>query len=198
MTGRSGTGKTEFLGRYVARARYPRTFVFDGQGELSPRWGVSACVSVEDLQAALERSDGIILFDPAGLFPEDLCGGFGFFSDWSFSVSECIAGPKLFVADELQQVIGTAGLPPSFCAILETGRRAELDCAIVSQQINLIHNRIRNQLTEFVTFAHVDPRALEWIGDLGLDPEEVRGLPEGDFISLDLRAWQTVRGSLWA
>ena len=150
------------------------------------------------LGAELEKSARVILFDPAGVFPGDTSAGFNFFADWAFSVSEQIPGPKLFVADELQKVIDTSGLPPSFANILETGRRAELDCALVSQQINRIDNRVRNQLTEFVTFAHVDPRALQWIGELGMDAEAVRALGEGDFLSLDLAQWQIASGNLWA
>lgn len=200
MTGRSGTGKTEFLGRYVLSSEYPLVLVFDGQGELSQRWRINPVVDPELLLAAVEKRSRcrVVLFDPAWAFPGNLAGGFSFWSDWCFSISEAIEGPKLAVVDELQQLVDTYGISDSFCAMTETGRRAELDMAVATHSFNLVHNRLRNQLSEVVTFAQVDPRAIEKLEEIGFDPEELPRLPEGSYVSLDLLQWSFERGRLWS
>lgn len=54
--------------------------------------------------------------------------------------------------------------------------------AIVSQQLNELHNRTRSQSTERVCFQHVDPRVLDVLADWGFEPGEVESLAVGEFL----------------
>jgi hypothetical protein len=81
--------------------------------------------------------------------------------------------------------------------VLETGRRYGLDAAMISQQPNLIHNRIRNQLTEVVTFQQMDPTAVDWLETVGFDPEAVRALRPGQFLVRNLNSGAQTNGKVF-
>jgi chromosomal replication initiation ATPase DnaA len=91
----------------------------------------------------------------------------------------------LFV-DEIQLFVDANRWPPELAKVIQTGRRYELDLLLCSQQVNELHNRLRQQLTEVVTFRQQDPRALEWLQQAGpVDPVAVSALQPGEFL-----AWQ--------
>lgn len=83
---------------------------------------------------------------------------------------------------------GTAQANRELQTLLETDRRYGIDAVMVSQQCHCLHNRIRNQLTEVVTFQHVEDRALKFLLEVGFDEAAVRGLTPGQFIARNLRA----------
>jgi hypothetical protein len=68
---------------------------------------------------------------------------------------------------------------------------------MISQQPNLIHNRIRNQLTEMVTFQQMDPTAVDWLETVGFDPEAVRALRPGQFLARNLNTGQANQGRVF-
>jgi hypothetical protein len=63
---------------------------------------------------------------------------------------------------------------------LENGRIRGLDFAGIT---NLVHNRIRGQATEVVTFRQGTAEALPWLELRGFDREEVMQLPRGAYIA---------------
>ena len=68
---------------------------------------------------------------------------------------------------------------------------------MISQQPNLIHNRIRNQLTEAVSFRQLDQSAMEWLEGVGFDPEALRGLPDGAYLARNLKSGAVASGRLF-
>lgn len=195
ITGASGTGKTEFFSRYLANTRAERRFIFDHEGEFQERFGLPAAF---DLDALVKHSEeSWTLFDPSEMFPGALPAAFDFFCDYVFEFSRSFPGRKIFACDELQKMVGTNTITPELATILETGRRYELDCVFLSQQPNIIHNRVRNQLTEIVTFAQSDSNALKFIEESGFDAESVRQLPEGSWRSRHTRRGIEALGQLW-
>ncbi len=65
-----------------------------------------------------------------------------------------------------------------------------------SQQPNLIHNRIRNPLTEVVTFQHMDNNAMEFLESYQFEAAQVRALRPGEFIARQMTG-QEVRGRVF-
>lgn len=177
ITGKSGTGKTTYFTKFIFASKYERIFIFDHQGELSLVMGETPLFTVEELVSAVERKSRFILFDPSRLFPGETHQAFNFFCEWCYEVSNALPGEKIFACDELQKMVGTSDMPWELALLLETGRRAGLDAVFISQQPNIIHNRIRNQLCEIVTFQHIDANAIKWLEEAGMNGEEIRNLP---------------------
>jgi hypothetical protein len=194
--GNSGSGKTTYGTRFLAGVDAVRLFVFDHQGELSLRLGLEPSESPEDLQSALERGDGVLLFDPAKSFPGQLPEAFDFFCQWTFEICQGLDGRKVFFVDELQTFVDANNVPENFLSILDTGRRYELDLMACANSPN-INPRTRNQLTEVVAFRAYDPRALEFVDAIGIDPDEVRLLPSGSYIARDLQSGVVYRGRIF-
>jgi hypothetical protein len=144
---------------------------------------------MEELGAGLAR--GWCVFEPSALFPGRLPEAFEFFCDYTFEVSRRLGGRKLFACDELQRLVGTMFLSDRLAAVLETGRVYGLDAAMIGIAPNLLHNRIRNQVTEVVTFQHMDPAAMSFLEAFGFDPGQVRALPRGAFIARNDAGGQT-------
>ena len=175
ITGVSGTGKTTLFAKLLKAEKARWKFVYDHQGEFSTRFGA---LPIRDIETLCQKTayGGYIVFDPVALFPGKSADGFRFFCDYVFSVSETLKGRKMFCCDELQKLTSNTEEPAELMAILETGRRYQLDCLFISQSPNRIHNGIRNQLTEVYTFRQSDERALIYLEQNGFPAEQVRNL----------------------
>jgi hypothetical protein len=199
ITGKSGTGKSEYFIRYVEAvcSRYTTVFVFDHEGEFSDRTGWPAARTLEEL----EKPKHVQCFDPIDLYPGDKQTAFEFYCDYVFQYAQCHEdrGEQfLFGCDELQKIgIDTDVLPPDLSCLVETGRRYCIDTVFIAQQCNLIHNRLRNQVTEVVTFRHEEKRALQWLCEYGFSEDELRSLnPVGEYIARTDRG-QESRGNIF-
>lgn len=88
----------------------------------------------------------------------------------------------MFCVDEMQKLTDTDAVSHELSCVIETGRRWQIDTTFVTQQINLIHNRVRNQQTEVVTFRQNDPRAIDWLVNFGFNEDQIRSLNPGEYI----------------
>jgi hypothetical protein len=131
------------------------------------------------------------------MFPGRTEEAFAFFCDFAFTVSTRMPGRKIFACDELQVLVGTNGITPELALVLETGWRYGLDFAGITQQPNLIHNRVRNQATEVVAFQQMDPRSVDWCEAVGFDPEAIRGLAPGSYLARNLKTGGTAAGRVF-
>lgn len=185
VTGKSGSGKTSFWNRVIMGAHHVKKFVFDHENEFAQRTGFPSIAYLTE-QAILENE--FIVFDPHPQFSDQggIAEAFDYFCNTVFEVSREIPGPKLFASDELQAFIDANTVPESLRQVMETGRRYELDTCFISQQPNIIHNRLRNQLTEIVTFNHVDKRPLNFFEELGIDTAPIQALPRLSWIRYNL------------
>lgn len=181
ITGVSGCGKSTFWTNYVKGADARIRFVFDHEGELQARLKFRAALRMEELGAAVQT--GWCVFDPSLMFPGRTQEAFAFFCDFAFQLSSRLPGKKLFACDELQKLVGTNRITPEFASVLETGRRWGLDAVMIAQQPNLVHNRVRNQMTEVVAFQQRDESAYGiLVKDWGFQEAELKGLRPGQFI----------------
>lgn len=193
VTGVSGAGKTTLFEKLVRKEKSGRKFVYDHQGEFSRRFNVTPVYWPDDLSAATARG-GWIVFDPVQMFPGKSPGGFEFFCDYVLAVSAELNGRKLFCCDELQKLIGNSREPEELLAVLDTGRRYQIDCFFISQAPNRIHNGVRNQLTYVYTFRQSDDTALAYLQENGFDPGAVRNLPKGVFLWRNLDSGESGKG----
>lgn len=184
VTGQSGQGKSTYFARFLSnayRTLYEKIFVYDHVGEISARLNIPPAYTEDDLSRAWEA--GFICFDPAQLFPGETDCGWNFFCEWVFARCQNNMGyAKLLAVDELQMFSSTANLSWEQCCVVETGRKYELDFLAISQQMNLIHNRLRNQLTEIVTFRQEDKLIIDALEERGFEESELRSLQKGEFL----------------
>ena len=184
ITGKSGTGKSEYFIRYIQAVapEYRHVFIFDFEAEFSHRAGWQSVRTVEELN----NPQHIQAYDYCEMYPGDLPTAFEFYCDYVFSIAKSYNGENgsiLFCSDELQKIeIGTTQIPHDLTCLVETGRRYKVDTIFIAQQCNLVHNRLRNQVTEVVTFRHNDDRAIEWLVSYGFNEEMIRSREIGDYI----------------
>lgn len=180
VTGTSGTGKTTFWERYILNAEYDWRFIFDPEGEWSFRQSWPSVGSLDGIQQQLPS--GWVVFDPADEFEGELQEGFDWFCDFVFELCKDLPGTKLLATDELQLLTDSNQVSKPLRRVMETGRRRGLDVAFVSHQVNLMHNRTRNQFTEVVSFNQQDPVATKWLEHFQFNAEELQQLQEGEFV----------------
>lgn len=185
ITGRSGSGKSTYFTRFVERSRYAWRFIFDHEGEFAARTRRPAALDAATMAGQLGQTRQVV-YDPARMFPGRTLEAFAFFCEWCFEIAERLPGKKLFSCDELQKLTGTNQVSWELSCLLETGRRRGIDLVMISQAPNLIHNRIRNSLTECVTFVHNDGNAVKFLEEVGFDAERIRHLAPGQYLCRSL------------
>lgn len=195
ITGGSGTGKSTYWTRFCLGYAAKTKFVYDHEGELAQRLRIKPARTLPELAWAIHS--GWVIFDPHARWAGRLEEGFAFFCDFVFRASQDLPGTKLFACDELQCLVDTHTLSDELRLILQTGRRYGIDFAAISQQPNELHNRIRAQLTEIVSFLQVEPRAIEWLVAAGFTDPALRGLRAGEYIARNLRTRGEMRGSVF-
>jgi len=179
ITGASGSGKSTYRTKYLLNAPGETKFIFDHQGEFALRCKVKPAFYPSELANGV--ASGWCIFDPCRIFPGRLPDAFDFFAEFALEICKRQPGRKVFACDELQKLTATNVVSRELAEILETGRRYGLDCCFISQQPNLIHNRIRNQLTELVSFRQMDAMDLDFLEQNGIDGERGRALRLGEF-----------------
>ncbi len=171
--GNSGYGKSQYQLRLTKGSSHNIKFVLDHKGEFQALLNATAARSFDELDAQVET--GWVVFDPHPMFPGKLPEAFDFFCRYAYEVSEMLGGTKLFIADELA-LLTEGQKPQPLCRIMEDGRSVALDCALTSHGPNALHNRIRSQFTEIVTFYQSSKPALDVMRDeFGFDPEVIAG-----------------------
>ena len=193
ITGTSGTGKSTLLQKLTRQEPARLKFIYDHQGEFATRFGIEPVTTLDGLMEKTAKG-GYVCFDPVDLFKGKSPEGLNFYCDYVLAISEKIKGRKLFICDELQKLTTTRDEPGEFLALLDVGRRFQVDVFAISQAPNAIHNRIRNQLTEVYTFRQSDANAIKYLEDNGFDGEAVRNLrgkPHHDWLWRNLGNGET-------
>ena len=195
VTGASGSGKTTYFlsrirdWRAFDGAKLKQLYVFDHEGEFSRKTGIRPAQTPRDFGGR------VIAFDPSLMFRGRFAEAFAFFCDFAFEHSTRFDGAKLFCCDELQKFIGTSAseIPQELKNILETGRRYELDFMAISQAPNLIHNRVKNQLSEIVAFQLIEENAAKFVESFGFSTQML--LP-GEFMRFKTKTGELFSGTV--
>lgn len=195
ITGKSGCGKSTYFTKFIEGSDHVQKFIFDHEGEFAYRLGITPFFNFDELQKGIKNP--YVIFDPSVEYPGAIGEAFLFFCEWVFEIAKNSSGTKLFCCDELQRLVGTTTVPHEFSLLIETGRRYEVDTVFVSQQPNIIHNRIRNQITEVVAFQTLDQAATKFLAGLGFSEDELNSLDRGAYISLSLDTGKFVTGKIF-
>lgn len=205
ISGSSGTGKTTYWLRFIHKCPHAVKFIYDSEGEFIERGrhGIACKTRNELIRTAEsvfrgEAKSNQVIYDPAVEYPGASEIGFEWFCGWVFEVAERTDHvPKILCCDELQNMADSKfQLGNNLKKVLETGRRYSLDFVGITQALNLINNRIRNQITELVSFRTQDIRALDFLESRGFDPSEIMELRDLHFVARDMRTNEESRGRL--
>jgi len=202
IVGMSGAGKSTYQIRYVKNTPYDRIFIFDHKLEFRAKLGVDTVFSTDDIVRKLEEGkEKMFSYSPLEDYPGDQQLGFNFYCEWTYNVCKalCADGRKsLFVADEVNRFTDSSNMGDEFRELIEDGRLQGLDFIGTSHGANSINNKLRGQLSEIVALRTRDARPLKFLEENGFDPEEVRALNKGEFISLDCANDRFTRSKLFS
>jgi hypothetical protein len=174
--GGSGTGKTTYALKYIANAKSTCVFLFDADSEFEDALKLKPARTTAEIDAAILT--GWVCFDPHIMFPGELEKAFDYFSDYVLRVCDRLPDRKFFVVDEVGRYCTGHTVPKPFKTLIQTGRRYGIDCVVIGQQPNEVHNTIRVQFSEVCCFQikDDDESALKYLVKFGFNPEEVRNL----------------------
>lgn len=197
--GRSGTGKTTYILRYLLASHHDRVFIFDHQAEFIERLHLIPCYELDDI-AKRARTERIIAFDYSKNYYGEMEETFDLFCDKVFFLCkdhlESQNIESVFVCDELSKVTTVSDCPKPLKNIVQTGRRYNLDTALMSQQPNRIHNEVREQVTELVLFNLKDENSLKFVKKMGFDEQPVMALPDLHYIWFNTKSGETRKSEI--
>lgn len=194
VAGVSGSGKSTFSLRYLVNAPLDVRFVFDPEEEYAQRLKLEPARDAYHL--AMHLCGGWVLFDPHTLFPGRLDEAFAFFCEWAFTASERLPGRKLIVVDEAWKYVNARRHPVELEACVRSGRKRGLECLFNTQTPDQLHATIRNEATELVCFSLQEERCLEFPRSKGMDPDEIRALPDLHYVARNIRTRGELRGKI--
>lgn len=179
--GSKGSGKTTYALRFLANTPARMRFIFDYDGEFAERLGLPWIGDKEEFAGAFES--GWLCFNPHRMFADNEVAAFDFFCDLALRYSRAMDGRKLVVIDELMRYVSPNKVPKALKDIVWIGRRCGLDGVFLAQQPNQLHNLIREQLTEIVTFRTFTENSLDTLREFKFDVKEVENLPPHAWIA---------------
>lgn len=191
--GKSGMGKTSIGIRYINGSPHDRVFIFDHRDdEFATRMGIGRRQVATDFDEMIELAaeQRIVPFD----FTRNYAGrkkvAFAEFCDVVYDIAgelEEKAGLQtLLVSDEIQHFVTPHECPPEFQAIVETGRKRNLDGFFLSQRPNKINGDIREQLTEMFLFRLTDENSLKFAQEAGANTDRVQKLEPLEYLYFNL------------
>jgi hypothetical protein len=184
--GKSGSGKTTLIWKLFTERKARFKFIYDHKAmEFSRRYKIKPCFTLQDMMEIIKQGQGTICFVPMKMFPGQSELGFEVFCNFVFSVSEHIAGVKLLLVDELQNVVGSYARPKPLLIVCDTGRTFQIDCYFIAAASNAIHNLVRKQVTELYCFNNAGDIVWE-TGTCGFDEQQIRTLRKGEWLHRNL------------
>jgi hypothetical protein len=196
LAGESGTGKTTFGLRYlVSNTDLTCRFLFDAEGEFADRLNLTPATTEEECNLAAE--DGFVVFDPDGEFAGEHEKAFAWFCSWVFAKSSSMPGEKILFVDEVWMYCSPNAIPKPLAVCIQTGRKRGLATMFATQRPNRLNEAITNGVTECVVFRLQGDNALKTLAGIGVDVDEIPSLPDGAFLSVDLKTGKEERGRLW-
>jgi hypothetical protein len=194
VAGLSGTGKSTFALRYLVNAPLAVRFCFDVEGEFAERLGLPAASHPYELQ--LHACGGWVLFDPHQLFAGRIEEAFAFFCEWAYRFSERVPGRKVLVVDEVWKYCTPNAIPTELALVTQSGRKRGLALLVNTQLPNKLNGSILNEVSEFVCFRLQQAKVLEKAGEYGFDAEELKALPDLQFVARNLDSGGERRGRI--
>ena len=108
------------------------------------------------------------------------------------------AGRKICLVDEVWRYCHPGFIAPELAAVVQTGRKWELETVFATQRPQRVNESILGEVTEAVSFHLIGSNAVDKLADnYELDPEELGRLPAGHYVSRNMQSGAVLRGRLW-
>ena len=217
--GRSGSGKTTFVFRYLVNAATVQDensnpagtiFIFDWKLEASRRLGLPAITSDYGFKAALASRR--VIFNPHEMFPgtsrvrnpegdmvlNDQAMALRWFCKRVFECCQRGPGKKIVYIDEPRESgVNKFFVPPEFARIVRAGRAEQLELITSTQYPRDFHSDVRGGVTEWVCFSTTEPPELDAVRPYYSAVDKVSTLNAGQFIAFNRDSRVELSGSLW-
>jgi len=196
IVGMTGSGKTTLAIAVMLNSIVACRFIFDDENRVAPRLKLRPCYSFEECEQALPGR--WVVFNPSRAFPF-LSGdknifaskrrAFRQFCQWVFHVAGRGPGKKQIYLPEIWRFCSPDSIPPEFASLLQMGRELNVHLLVDTQRPELANPSVIGQSTELVCFKLLPSGQpdcpVKTVARLGADPEAVKALPFGKFISYD-------------
>jgi len=200
VLGRTGSGKTIFVRRLCLNAQgvacrfvfdWNDRFTFDWRGNKLP---LPSCGSTAELNRALESR--WCIYNPArdfqGCAYDRKIGLEALRHFCRYVRHTCKGGPgrKLVCIAELWNFCTEDSIPAELAMLAQDGRSDGVEFVFDTQRPEKLNPSIIGAATEIVSFRLDEKQALKSVATMQHEPEEVRALPFGSFVS------RTVQGGV--
>lgn len=183
ITGQRGTGKTTYIKNCLRGM--DRIIIFDLLGEFDPN-----VFTMRRFFEQLSQDRKNPFFVLSYFNPRNSEDDFELICKAVNRMSNII-----LVIDELDYFCSPTSCPDVFAEIIKRGRHQEIGVICATRRPHEIPRLVTSQVTELVTFRHVEPRDLAYLKDIGnFEPEEVQKLP--DFSYLKWNQGEVERGEV--
>lgn len=173
VTGQRGKGKTTFIKNNIEN--FDRVIIFDLLGEF--RYYETA-LNLQDFFLLLSKKRKEDFFFINYYNPKNSEGDFNVICKAINKLNDI-----LFVVDELDYFCSANYIPNAFSEIIKRGRHQNLNVIIATRRPHEIPRLVTSQLTEFITFRHIEPRDLTYIKDaIGIEPENIQTLKDFEYL----------------
>jgi hypothetical protein len=171
ITGQRGCGKTTYIKESIRQ--HNRVLIFDLLGEFNPN-----AYTLADVLSLLDKNKNANFFTLGYFNPKN--------SEEDFAVV-CKAVNRLhdvmFVVDELDFFCSATFCPKEFSEIIKRGRHQSLGVIVATRRPHEVPRLVTSQVTELITFRHVEPRDLDYLKDVANVPEEaIQKLPDFHYL----------------
>ena len=173
ITGQRGKGKSTYIKNHIED--YDRVVIFDLLGEFTY---YHTSHTLEEFFKELSKNKKEDFFILNYYNPKN--------SERDFEII-CKAINRnenlMFVIDELDYFCSANYIPHSFAEIIKRGRHQNLNVMIATRRPHEIPRLVTSQVSQFITFRHLEIRDLEYMKDVcGFDKEEIQSLPDFNFL----------------
>jgi hypothetical protein len=203
ILGMTGSGKTTFA--ICAMLNLPGVacrFVFDWNERIVPRLPIRACYTLDELEDALPTR--WVVFHPRLMFPGSMfdkkagAAALRWFCSWVRAASKRGPGKKLFACAELWNFCTEDAIPPELAMLADDGRQDNVSFMFDTQHPQKLNASIVGAATELVCFKLLSDDALREVRRMDVDPDLVKSLAPGEFVSFDrLRPGCMIRGRVF-
>lgn len=193
VAGCSGSGKSTVANCWLLNAKLSCRFIFDPRCEYAQRFQRRPATNAAELRAAI--STGWVIFNPNTMFPGAPVTAFEKFCEWSWTMSEQLAGQKILFADEVWKFCNPNKIPLALASIVQDGRKNGIGLLATTQRPNRMNEALIGEATEFIGFRLVGRNKLGYLEE-NLDEFPVAELPKlllldkvrSQFIAQNLRS----------
>lgn len=185
ITGQRGQGKTTYLKNKISL--FDRVIIFDLLGEFTY---FETAYNLKDFFQKLSSMKNENFFVLNYYNPKNS-------EDDFLTICKAINRLKniMFVVDEIDYFCTTHSIPKEFDEIVKRGRHQELQLMVACRRPHEIPTIIRSQLSQLITFRHIEPRDLQYLGEIiHLEEDQISRLEQFNFISWNVDETKVKRG----